>query len=65
MPREMILPAVGQGALGWKRRGTTLQTITALAPLNDLASHAAVLASAQCSPPYAADAWPRRWMGTL
>jgi hydroxymethylbilane synthase len=44
LPRAMILPAVGQGALGLETRADDLATITALATLNDAASHAAVLA---------------------
>jgi hydroxymethylbilane synthase len=44
LPRAMILPAVGQGALGLETRADDTTTIAALAALNDPASHAAVLA---------------------
>jgi hydroxymethylbilane synthase len=44
LPRGMILPAVGQGALGLETRAEDTTTISALAALNDVASHAAVLA---------------------
>jgi len=44
LPREMILPAVGQGALGLETRADDTTTIAALSPLNDPPSHAAVLA---------------------
>ncbi len=44
LPREMILPAVGQGALGLETRADDTTTIAALSPLNDSPSHAAVLA---------------------
>lgn len=44
LPRAMILPAVGQGALGLETRADDTATIAALAALNDPASHAAVLA---------------------
>lgn len=44
LPRGMILPAVGQGALGLETRVDDTTTIAALAALNDPASHAAVLA---------------------
>jgi hydroxymethylbilane synthase len=41
---EVMLPAVGQGALGIECRSDDLATLTALASLNDADSHAAVLA---------------------
>jgi len=39
-----MLPAVGQGALGIETRSDDLETRRVLAPLDDTASHAAVLA---------------------
>lgn len=39
-----VLPAVGQGALGLEVRANDDATIEAISPLNDAASHAAVLA---------------------
>ena len=44
IPPSVMLPAVGQGALGVETRSDDLATRRALAPLNDTASHAAVLA---------------------
>ena len=44
LPTPMFLPAVGQGALGWKRGATTRPTRDIVEPLDDAASHAAVLA---------------------
>ena len=44
LPRAMILPAVGQGALGLETRADDMTTIMSLETLNDPASHAAVLA---------------------
>lgn len=44
LPREQVLPAVGQGALGIEARAADSATLTLLAPLNDPATRAAVLA---------------------
>lgn len=44
LPRELVLPAVGQGALGLEIRYEDDATREALAPLDDPAAHAAVLA---------------------
>ena len=44
LPKEMMLPAVGQGALGLEIREEDEPTIQALRPLNDPASQAAVVA---------------------
>jgi hydroxymethylbilane synthase len=44
MDRSWMLPAVGQGALGLECRSDDDQTRTLLAPLNDAATRAAVLA---------------------
>ena len=44
IPCEVMLPAVGQGALGLETRHDDADTITALAPLDDAHTHAAVVA---------------------
>lgn len=44
VPRDMILPAVGQGALGLETRGDDQATRAAVELLNDPATHASVLA---------------------
>src|SRR5690606_20816905 len=44
LPRELILPAVGQGALGIECRASDAATLSLLTPLNDAATRAAVLA---------------------
>ena len=44
LPPEVMLPAVGQGALAIEARAGDLATLEAVAPLDDLASHQAVLA---------------------
>src|SRR5690606_22117751 len=44
LPRDRVLPAVGQGALGLECRADDAETLAALAPLNDPPSHAAVAA---------------------
>lgn len=44
LPRSMMLPAVGQGALGVEARSTDTNTLVLLAPLNDAATRHAVLA---------------------
>lgn len=44
IPPEIMLPAVGQGALGLETRADDARTRTALQPLNDETTHAAVLA---------------------
>lgn len=44
LPRELILPAVGQGALGLEARTDDANVRAALLPLNDPATHSAVLA---------------------
>ncbi len=44
LPRSMILPAVGQGALGLETREDDTETRETLAPLNHADTHAAVLA---------------------
>ncbi len=44
LPRSLILPAVGQGALGLEGRGDDPATRAAVAVLNDPATHASVLA---------------------
>lgn len=41
---EVMLPAVGQGALGIETRADDATTLAAVAPLDDAATHAAVLA---------------------
>jgi hydroxymethylbilane synthase len=44
IPPEIMLPAVGQGALGLETRASDAQTRQAIEPLNDPPSHQAVLA---------------------
>lgn len=44
LPRELMLPAVGQGALGIEARSDDAATLALLAPLNDPPTQAAVLA---------------------
>ncbi len=44
LPRSLILPAVGQGALGLEGRSDDAATRSAVAKLNDPATHASVLA---------------------
>src|SRR5690606_33803858 len=44
LPRELMLSAVGQGALGIEARADDQATLDAIAPLDDRATHAAVLA---------------------
>ena len=44
IPRSTMLPAVGQGALGIETRADDQRTRAALAPLDDLETHQAVLA---------------------
>ncbi len=44
LPRERMLPAVGQGALGIEARSNDLRTLELLMPLNDPATRHAVLA---------------------
>jgi hydroxymethylbilane synthase len=44
IPPEIMLPAVGQGALGLETRASDAQTRRAIEPLNDPPSHQAVLA---------------------
>ena len=44
LPRELMLPAVGQGALGIEARSSDLRTLELLLPLNDPATRHAVLA---------------------
>jgi hydroxymethylbilane synthase len=44
IPRSIMLPAVGQGALGIETRADDARTRDLLAPLDDFATHAAVLA---------------------
>jgi hydroxymethylbilane synthase len=44
LPCELMLPAVGQGALGIEARDSDDATLAALAPLDDRAAHAAVSA---------------------
>lgn len=44
LPKELILPAVGQGALGLETRADDTATRTHLAPLDDQNTHAAVTA---------------------
>ena len=44
LPWELMLPAVGQGALGIECRAEDVPTIAALTNLDDAATHAAVLA---------------------
>jgi hydroxymethylbilane synthase len=44
LPKELLLPAVGQGALGIEARADDAGTRAALAPLNDPATFAAVTA---------------------
>ncbi|HTN76785.1 MAG TPA: hydroxymethylbilane synthase, partial [Pirellulaceae bacterium] len=44
IPRDQMLPAVGQGALGIETRTSDERTRALLAPLNDAITHAAVLA---------------------
>lgn len=41
---EVMVPAVGQGALGIECRGDDLETLAAVGPLDDPATHAAVVA---------------------
>ena len=44
LPRSIMLPAVGQGALGLEARAGDAAIVEALAALDDVATHAAVLA---------------------
>jgi hydroxymethylbilane synthase len=44
LPRELMLPAIGQGALGIEARSDDETTLALLAPLNDPATRHAVLA---------------------
>lgn len=44
LPFELMLPAVGQGALGIECRANDDDTLAALRPLNDPATHSAVMA---------------------
>lgn len=44
LPKSLMLPAVGQGALGLEARSDDARTRTALAPLNHVETHAAVTA---------------------
>jgi hydroxymethylbilane synthase len=44
LPCDLLLPAVGQGALGLETRSDDAATRQALSPLNDLATYAAVTA---------------------
>jgi hydroxymethylbilane synthase len=44
LPKSLMLPAVGQGALGLEARADDPATLAAVAPLNDPATHAAVFA---------------------
>jgi hydroxymethylbilane synthase len=44
IPLDLVLPAVGQGALGLEIRRDDRQTAAAIAPLDDPPSHAAVVA---------------------
>jgi hydroxymethylbilane synthase len=44
LPRAIMLPAVGQGALGIETRSDDERTRKLLAPLDDIATHAAVTA---------------------
>jgi hydroxymethylbilane synthase len=44
LPRDVMLPAVGQGALGIEARHADQATVEAIAPLNDAATRQAVLA---------------------
>lgn len=44
LPFEVMLPAVGQGALGIECRANDDNTLAALGPLDDFESHAAVMA---------------------
>ena len=44
LPFEMMLPAVGQGALGIECRADDASTLAAVRPMNDIASYAAVTA---------------------
>jgi hydroxymethylbilane synthase len=44
LPLSLMLPAVGQGALAIEARADDVATRTALAPLNDANTHAAVIA---------------------
>jgi hydroxymethylbilane synthase len=44
LPKSLILPAVGQGALGIETRSDDERTITAVAPLDHANTHAAVIA---------------------
>jgi hydroxymethylbilane synthase len=44
LPKSLMLPAVGQGALGLEARADDRRTLDALAPLDDPETHAAVLA---------------------
>jgi hydroxymethylbilane synthase len=44
LPMTLILPAIGQGALGLECRAADARTLTAIAPLDDQATQAAVVA---------------------
>jgi hydroxymethylbilane synthase len=44
LPKSLMLPAVGQGALGLEARADDRRTLDALAPLDDPETHGAVLA---------------------
>ena len=44
LSHDILLPAVGQGALGIECRSTDARTLTAIGPLNDAISHSAVVA---------------------
>jgi hydroxymethylbilane synthase len=44
LPKSLMLPAVGQGALGIEARADDRRTLAALAPLDDPETHGAVLA---------------------
>jgi hydroxymethylbilane synthase len=44
LPKSVMLPAVGQGALGLEARADDPATLEAVAPLDDAITHAAVLA---------------------
>jgi len=44
IPPQTMLPAVGQGALGLETRSDDVQTLSLLQPLNDEATHSAVIA---------------------
>lgn len=71
IPREVMLPAVGQGALGVECRSDDARTLAALAPLNHADSRAAALAErallaellAGCLAPVAA--WAQAKAGRL